>query len=130
MNVKLFIIWLLSVFLTISVSAKAFAYNLSGTSWPDAAATYYSTGGSSDSTFNSAFVEAMNNWKGLSNFAFTNASGYKDPCWDPNNNPGGPWFNGWEFRGDLCGTAFGGSNPCGEYKLVQWINNCASRYGV
>ncbi len=109
MNFKLFSIWLLSVFLIINISNKVFAYNLSGTRWPGLTATYYSVGGGSNSIFDNAFVEAMNNWDLLSKFVFTNTSGYKDPCWDPNNNPGGPWFNGWEFRNDLCGTSLGGS---------------------
>ncbi|MDR4498946.1 MAG: matrixin family metalloprotease [Candidatus Scalindua sp.] len=109
MNSKLCILWLLPVLLSMSVSMKAFGYNISGVRWQGSTVPYYSTGGSSNSTFDSAFVEAMNKWNFFSNFVFTNASGYKDPCWNPNNNPGGPWFNGWEYRSDLCGTSFQGS---------------------
>ncbi|MHC4269921.1 MAG: hypothetical protein ACYSTS_15840 [Planctomycetota bacterium] len=130
MNLKLFNIWFLSVFLIISVSNKVFAYNMYGAKWPNSTATYYSTGGSSNSTFNNAFVDAMNNWNLLPNFVFTNASGYKNPCWDPNNNPTGPWFNGWRFSGNICGTSFGGSVLAVNYSMVQWINNCSIRYSV
>ncbi len=84
------------------------AYSLFGASWPGATATIYSTGGDSNATYDSAFVEALNNWNNLSNFVFVDASGYKNPCANPNNY-GPPWFSGYSFRSDYCGTAFGGS---------------------
>ena len=63
---------ILSVFLCNNSNA----YVLFGQSWPDSQATIYSTGGDSSSTFDSAFVEAMNNWNNLSDFQFINASGF------------------------------------------------------
>ena len=83
-------------------------YSLFGTSWPNAEATVYSTGGSSNSTFDNAFVEAMNNWNNLSDFSFSNVSGFADPCADPDSY-GPPWLTGYAFRDDICGSSFGSS---------------------
>ena len=104
-----------SVFLVIWIGAhfllprnEAFAYVLNGTSWSGSQATMYSTGGDSNVTFNSAFVEAMRNWNNLSNFRYLNANGFKDPCADPNFY-GPPWFSGYSFRSDSCGASMGSS---------------------
>ncbi len=104
MNVKLFIIWLFLVFLTISVSSKVFAYNLIGASWPDARVSIHSNGfRGSNSSFNSSFVEALNQWNGLSLFSYSSINAAADPCVGPNST------HGWEFNSHWCGTSFGGS---------------------
>jgi len=104
-----------SVFFIIWIAAHsllprngAFAYVLNGTSWSGSQATMYSTGGNSNATFDSAFVEAMSNWNNLSNFRYLNANGFKDPCADPNFY-GPPWFSGYSFRSDSCGASMGSS---------------------
>jgi len=106
MKIRVFIICVLSVFSVIYSHSEATAFNLDGTSWPDAEATMYSTGVNSNATFDNAFVQAMNNWNGLSNFVFKNVSGSADPCNDPNVY-GPPYLNGWGFFYDNCGVSFG-----------------------
>jgi hypothetical protein len=104
MNVKLLIIRLLSVFLMICVSTKASAYNLIGASWPGATTTFHSSGfRGSNSSFNSAFIEALNQWNGLSNFSFSSINAAADPCGAPGST------RGWEFNSNYCGTSFGSS---------------------
>jgi len=105
MKIKRLPIGILLVILASCLCCEVFAYVLSGSSWPDSEATIYSTG-SSDSYWNNAFVQAMNNWNNLSNFTYKNASGYRDPCANPNNY-GPPWYTGWEWSYDNCGVAFG-----------------------
>ena len=107
---------ILSVFLCNNSNA----YVLFGQSWPDSQATIYSTGGDSSSTFDSAFVEAMNNWNNLSDFQFINASGFKDPCADPNTY-GPPRFSGYAFRSDSCGTSFGSSTLAVNWRWTYGI---------
>jgi len=104
-----------SVFFIIWIAAHslfphngAFAYVLNGTSWSGSQAAIYSTGGDSNATFDSAFVEAMRNWNNLSNFRYLNANGFRDPCADPNFY-GPPWFSGYSFRSDSCGASMGSS---------------------
>ncbi len=102
MNVKLLIIRLLSVFLMICVSTKASAYNLTGASWPDATTTFHPNGfRGSNSSFNSAFIEALNQWNGLSSFSFSSINAAADPCGAPNST------RGWEFNSHFCGSSFG-----------------------
>jgi len=96
------------------IKSESSPYSLIGASWPNAEATVYSTGGSSNSTFDNAFVEAMNNWNNLSNFSFNDASGLADPCANPNNY-GPPWLTGYAFRSDSCGNAFGSSTLAVNY---------------
>jgi hypothetical protein len=78
---------------------------LNGISWPNAEAAIHSQG-SASSVWNDAFVEAMNNWNGLSNFSYKSVGAYMDPCADPNTY-GPPWYSGWSWRFDICGIAFG-----------------------
>ena len=106
MKIKVLIICIVSVFITIGAGDKAVGYDLTGSSWPNNQATMYSIGGGSPATFNSAYVQALYNWNGLSNFTYNNASNYMDPCADPNTY-GPPWFSGFAFEDDLCGTTFG-----------------------
>ncbi len=104
MNVKLFIICIFSVFLMISVGPKAFAYKLIGASWPGATTTVHSKGfRGSNSSFNSAFIDALNQWNGLSLFSFSSINAAADPCVGPNST------HGWEFNSHWCGTSFGSS---------------------
>jgi hypothetical protein len=95
------------VFLMIWFSGNASSYDLSGASWPNAQASVYSAGGSSNSTFDNAFVEAMGNWNNLSNFSFNNVSGYADPCNSPTSCSEGP--SGYAFSNSMCGSSLGAS---------------------
>ncbi len=138
MNAKLLIIRLLSVFLImICVSTKASAYNLLGPSWPGDTTTFHSKGfRGSDSSFNSAFIEALNQWNGLSNFSFTSINAAADPCVGPNST------RGWEFNDNLCDVyefeswelaiAFGWVNASGDLTDVGIIfnNNAAWPWDV
>jgi hypothetical protein len=95
---------LLAVLLSISIYSHSFAYILIGRSWPNGQATLHSSGGNSNSNFDAAFVEAMNNWNYLSTFRFISIPAYSDPCGDPNIY--GP-HSGWAFSETACGEAFG-----------------------
>ena len=97
---------------------NSIAFVLNGPSWPTGHATMYSTGGDSSASFDSAFVEAMNSWNNLSNFQFINVSEFKDPCANPiTDDP--PWFNGYSFRSDYCGMAFGNTTIA---VTLSWIS--------
>ncbi len=115
MNVKFFIIRLLSVFLLmICVSTKASAYNLLGLSWPGDTTTFHSNGyRGSNSSFNSAFIEALNQWNGLSDFSYSSINAATDPCVGPNST------RGWEFNSHFCGTSFGSSELAIAF---GWLN--------
>jgi hypothetical protein len=89
--------------LSVCIYLNVFAYVLSGKSWRNGEAAIYSEG-SADPYWNNAFVQAMQYWNLLSNFAFTNVNGYADPCEEPLF---GGADTGWEFRYDNCGAAFG-----------------------
>ena len=108
MKIRGFTSLILSVLLIIWFNSNAFSYSLLGVTWPNAQTTVYSVGGNSTGYFNNAFVQAMNNWNGLSGFNFYNANNYMDPCANPNSY-GPPWDNGWAFANNYCGIAFGGS---------------------
>ena len=96
--------FIFSVFLLVWFSGNASSYNLMGRSWSNAQTTMHSVGGNATDLANNTFVEAMNNWNNLSDFAFLNVSDYKDPCWNPNYGIIG---NGWGFTSSACGSAFG-----------------------
>lgn len=94
--------WLAFVGL-LTMNLGAFAFTLQGVSWPNSNAHYNLL--SSNSTFDSAFIEAMNKWNGQSNFDFSfSASGYDDPC---GSNPDGT--NSHRFSTNNCGDGWNSS---------------------
>nr|HMT21819.1 matrixin family metalloprotease [Promineifilum sp.] len=75
----------------------------SGSGWPGATVNFSSQGYSgSNSTFNNAFVSALNNWNGLSSFSFTSTASSANPCSGSSNST-----RGWQFASTNCGSAFG-----------------------
>ena len=57
-------------------------------------------------TYDTAFIEAMNKWNGLSNFSFSsNTSTYVDPC----NSVSSPdYLNSYNFSSNNCDRGWGG----------------------
>ena len=108
MKTGIFSLWIVSVFLMTCLCSDALAYQLGGRSWPNAEAVIYSQGGNSTATFDTAMIEAMNNWNNYSNFVYISIDRFIDPCANPNSY-GPPWFSGYAFSNDDCGTAFGRS---------------------
>lgn len=106
MKVRTLILCVTSFFAAIWLGNEVVGFELTGTSWSNKRATMYSTGGISNATFDSAFVQALYQWNGLSSFTYNKAGGFKDPCANPNNY-GPPWFSGWSFDDDNCGIGFG-----------------------
>ncbi len=104
--------WIIIVSMLVFLCGKASAYCIfgsgcpqSGTGWPGDTATFHSNGfRGSNSSFNSAFIEALNQWNGLSNFSFSSINAAADPqhC-APNST------RGWEFNSHFCGSSFGSS---------------------
>ena len=101
--------WIIIVLMLVFLGGKASAYCImgsgcpqSGTGWPEDTATFHSNGFSgSNSTFDSAFVEALKTWNGHSNFSYSSISGTVDPCGGPDGT------RGWKFGSTSCGNSFG-----------------------
>ena len=106
------------IILLFSLCGEAYAYCVmscsscgcqqSGTGWQGATATFQSKGFSgSDSTFDDAFVEALNNWNNLSNFSYSSTDSSADPCNDRDSPNLGDGIPSWKFDSTNCGSAFG-----------------------
>ena len=103
--------WIIIVSMLVFLGDNASAYCIlgsgcpqSGTGWPGDTATFHSNGFSgSNSTFDSAFVEALNSWNNLSDFSYSSISDSVDPCGGPDST------RGWKFDSTNCGISFGGA---------------------
>ena len=94
--------WLSSIGLLV-INLGAFAFTTQGVSWSNDNGHYNLS--SSNSTFDIAFIEAMNKWNGQSNFSFSSsASGYRDPC---GSNPDNT--NSHRFSTNNCGDGWNSS---------------------
>lgn len=102
-------VWIVVISMLVFLDGKASAYCIqgsgcpqSGTGWPGDTATFQSNGFSgSNSTFDSAFADALDSWNNLSNFSFSSINAAADPCGAPNST------HGWSFNSNICGTSFG-----------------------
>jgi len=91
--------WIIALLLAVLLVGVASAYVLLPCSWPSARATFYVKwdGGG---TYDTAFIQAMDKWNGLSNFSFSsNTSEYVDPCLN--------YKNGYSFGSTFYGSAWG-----------------------
>jgi len=97
--------WLIVLLLAVAFVGVSYAYVQWGPPWPSSTTTFYVK--YDNGTYDTAFIEAMNKWNGLSNFSFTsNTSTYVDPC----NSVSSPdYLNGYNFSSDDCGRGWGGS---------------------
>ena len=103
--------WIIIVSMLVFLGGKASAYCIigsgcpqSGTGWSGDTATFHSNGFSgSNSTFDSAFADALNSWNGLSNFSYSSINDTVDPCGGPDST------RGWKFDSTICGDPFGSS---------------------
>ena len=104
--------WIIIVLMLVFPGSKASAYCImgpiggcpqSGTGWSGATATFHSKGFiGSNSAFDSAFADALNNWNNLSDFSYSSELGSVDPCDDPPNET-----RGWKIDSTVCSDAFG-----------------------
>ena len=97
--------WLIVLLLAVAFVGVSYAYVQWGPLWPSSTTTFYVK--YDNGTYDTAFIEAMNKWNGLSNFSFaSNTSTYVDPC----NSVSSPdYLNGYNFSSDDCGRGWGGS---------------------
>ncbi len=80
--------------------SNIFAFKLQGISWPDETAQYDLD--SSSSSYDAAFIEAMEKWNNFSDFSFTYLTlGRFDPC---GHNPDNK--NSWRFSRNRCGKGW------------------------
>ena len=94
---------LLLLSLILSCTSPAAAFEISGSKWPGAAATFYiNIEGFSPSniSWNSAFTQAANDWTQETDFDLTVVNEYRDPCRDDG-------ANGVDFTSTICGTSYG-----------------------
>ncbi len=113
--------WIIIVSMLVFLGGKASAYCLmgsgcpqSGTGWPVDTATFHSNGfSSSNSTFDSAFVDALNIWNGLSDFSYSSINGSVDPCGGPDGT------RGWKAAPDMCGASF---QPSTLAVAIVWLS--------
>ena len=99
MLIKHRLIGLLAVFL----SGQLQAFEISGSKWLGAQADYYVDIEGMSATgiaWNTAFIDAMDDWTNATLFDFNVVNEFKDPCEDDG-------FNGVNFTPDLCGDEFG-----------------------
>ena len=99
--------------LTLIVSITSYAFSTLNSSWPLAETTFFvqwDAGG----VFDTAFIEAIDEWNGKSLFQFNvDSSRFVDPCLsvaDPDRE------NGYRFSADDCGREFGATTLA-----VAWI---------
>ena len=84
-------------------AAQVFAFEISGSRWLSPEAEYYvdmDGTAASGISWNTAFIAAMNDWSEATSFNFIVRREKRNPC----INDG---FNGVDFSGDFCGSAFG-----------------------
>ena len=88
--------WLIVLLLAVTFVGVSYAYVQWGPLWPSSTTTFYVK--YDNGTYDTAFIEAMNKWNGLSNFSFaSNTSTYVDPC----NSVSSPdYLNGYNFSSD------------------------------
>lgn len=99
MLIKYRLIALLTAFL----SGQLQAFEISGSKWIGAQADYYVDIEGMSATgiaWNTAFIDAMDDWTNATLFDFNVVNEFKDPCEDDG-------FNGVNFTPDLCGDEFG-----------------------
>ena len=113
---------LIALILSLFLCGEASAFCISGdgcpqtgTGWPGATATFHSKGFiGSNSTFDNAFVMALNNWNNHSNFSYSSINASADPCDSPDST------RGWEFNSTICGSPFGGATLA---ITLTWANS-------
>jgi len=92
--------------LVIAISITSYAFVLNTSSWPTDEATFFvqwDAGG----VFDTAFIEAINEWNGNSAFGFNiDTSRFVDPCLSVAISDR---ENGYRFSADDCGRGFGAS---------------------
>jgi hypothetical protein len=85
------------------LSVPVSAFELSGNKWPTNEIEFYvdiDGTAASGTSWNAAFIAAMNDWNEATSFNFILREDYKDPCAKDG-------FNSVDFVIDYCGSAFG-----------------------
>ncbi|MAF33091.1 MAG: matrixin family metalloprotease [Desulfobacterales bacterium] len=105
MKAKAPIRWLIALLLAVAFVGVSYAYVQWGPPWPSSTTTFYVK--YDNGTYDTAFIEAMNKWNGLSNFSFSsNTSTYVDPC----NSVSSPdYLNSYNFSSNNCDRGWGGA---------------------
>lgn len=82
------------------IPSLANAYQLSGQKWESNTTVFHSTVDSQNSVWSNAFIAALGEWNGLSNFTFSWDTANYNPCQDDGENGVG-------FSSSICGSSFG-----------------------
>ena len=91
--------------LLLAVSGNAFAFDFTGPKWIGGRTDFYVSLQGLSATgvqWNSAFLDAIDDWNNATSFEFTVVPEFRDPCLDDG-------LNAVNFTADVCGDAYGGS---------------------
>ena len=103
------------------LSVPVSAFELSGNKWPTNEIEFYvdiDGTAASGTSWNAAFIAAMNDWNEATSFNFILREDYKDPCAKDG-------FNSVDFVIDYCGSAFGENTlavAVTSYQLRFWVS--------
>ncbi len=108
--------WAVFAALFCSANFGVLAYSLLGFSWPSETARFYLN--SSSNGFDAAFIEAMQEWNGHSDFSFTySTTGSHSPCANTNDPDE---RNSYQFSTNDCGRVWDNGTLAVTY---SWFDN-------